>query len=294
MKAAPFDYVRPRTLDEACNITARDPDAVLIAGGQTLVPMLAMRLARPSMLVDIHRLPELQGIQARPDRVVVGACTRQIEIERSPVIARDVPLLARAIPWVGHRPTRSRGTIGGSIANADPAAEIGLVAVTLDAELHFKHATTKGSTRASTFFVGPMQTSLAAGACLTTIDFPIWADWAVGTGFHEISSRRSDFALAASAAQVAIDDGGACRRVAVGVGGTAPRPLALEVGGLIGTRLTESDICGAVEAAMANVEIMEDPHASAHYRRRAAIALAVRALTDAMDAARNRSTGRKP
>ena len=125
MKPAPFDYVRPSTLAEACELLAGDEDARLIAGGQTLVPMLAMRLARPAKLIDIMRLPELGGIRQEDGAdgaVVVGATTRQAQAERDPVIRASVPMLARALPWVGHPPTRNRGTVGGSVANADPSA----------------------------------------------------------------------------------------------------------------------------------------------------------------------------
>ena len=117
MKPAPFDYIRPETLAEACEILASDDDARIIAGGQTLIPMLAMRLARPAKLIDILRLKELHGIRAEPDAVVIGAVTRQVEVERSEIIKSSLPLLARALPFVGHPPTRSRGTLGGSIGN---------------------------------------------------------------------------------------------------------------------------------------------------------------------------------
>src|SRR6202166_3021012 len=135
MKPAPFNYVRPASLAEACRLLADDEDARLIAGGQTLVPMLAMRLARPARLIDILRLPELAGIRQERGAVVVGATTRQAHAERDPVIRASVPMLARVLPWVGHPPTRNRGTVGGSIADADPSAEIPLVAVTLGAEI---------------------------------------------------------------------------------------------------------------------------------------------------------------
>src|ERR1700712_2475183 len=135
MKSAPFEYVRPDSLAEACALLAEDEDARVIAGGQTLVPMLAMRLARPAKLVDILRLPELVGIREEVGAVVVGATTRQASAERDPIIKASLPLLAQVLPWVGHPPTRNRGTIGGSIANADPSAEIPLAAVTLGAEV---------------------------------------------------------------------------------------------------------------------------------------------------------------
>src|ERR1700744_3222222 len=135
MKPAPFDYVRPASLAEVCEILAADEDARVIAGGQTLIPMLAMRLARPTKLVDILRLNDLHGIRAEADAVVIGAVTRQVEVERSEIVRRSLPLLTKALPWVGHPPTRNRGTVGGSIANADPSAEIPLVAVTLGADI---------------------------------------------------------------------------------------------------------------------------------------------------------------
>src|SRR5580693_5221747 len=131
MKAAPFDYVRPATVEEACACLAADADAVIIAGGQTLVPMMAMRLARPSRLVDIARIPELHGIREDGTAVVIGAATRQVTATESETIGAKLPLLAAALPFVGHAATRARGTVGGSVANADPAAEIPLVLTTL-------------------------------------------------------------------------------------------------------------------------------------------------------------------
>src|ERR1700692_1185670 len=183
MKPAPFDYVRPDSLAQACRLLADDEDARLIAGGQTLVPMLAMRLLRPARLIDILRLSELAGIRAEKGAVVVGATTRQAQAERDPVIRAAVPMLARVLPWVGHPPTRNRGTVGGSIANADPAAEIPLVTVTLGAEIML--ATTDGATSvpANDFFVGPMLTSIEQGQCISAIRFPVWPELRIGVGF---------------------------------------------------------------------------------------------------------------
>src|ERR1700731_3133392 len=165
MKPAPFDYVRPDSLAEAGHLLAGYEDARLIAGGQTLVPMLAMRLARPAKLIDILRLPELAGIREEKGAVVIGATTRQAQAERDPVIRAGVPMLARVLPWVGHPPTRNRGTVGGSIANADPAAEIPLVAVTLGAEIMLAAADGPRSIAAEDFLVGPMVTSIEQGQC---------------------------------------------------------------------------------------------------------------------------------
>ena len=281
MKPAPFDYVRPDSLGEACRLLAGDEDARLIAGGQTLVPMLAMRLARPAKLIDILRLPELAGIREEAGAVIVGATTRQAQAERDPVIRASVPMLARVLPWVGHPPTRNRGTVGGSIANADPSAEIPLVAVTLGADILL--ATTDGPTSmpADDFFIGPMLTTIGQGECVSAIRFPVWPHQRIGVGFFEISARRSDFAFVAAAAQVALDDGGRCLEVALGVGGVGDRPLRLDVSSLVGTELDAASVAAAVKAAAGELDATSDLHASAAYRRRVASVLCIRALEHA-------------
>ncbi len=281
MKPAPFDYVRPDSLGEACRLLAGDEDARLIAGGQTLVPMLAMRLARPAKLIDILRLPELAGIREEAGAVIVGATTRQAQAERDPVIRASVPMLARVLPWVGHPPTRNRGTVGGSIANADPSAEIPLVAVTLGADILL--ATTDGPTSmpADDFFIGPMLTTIGQGECISAIRFPVWPHQRIGVGFFEISARRSDFAFVAAAAQVALDDRGRCLEVALGVGGVGDRPVRLDVSSIVGTELDAVSVAAAVNAAAGELDATSDLHASAAYRRRVASVLCIRALEQA-------------
>jgi CO/xanthine dehydrogenase FAD-binding subunit len=281
MKPAPFDYVRPGSLAEACELLAGDEDARLIAGGQTLVPMLAMRLARPAKLIDILRLPELAGIRAEKAAVVVGATTRQAQAERDPVIAAGVPMLARVLPWVGHPPTRNRGTIGGSIANADPSAEIPLTAVTLGADILLATPNGSKSMAAGDFFLGAMVTSIGQGECISAIRFPVWPHARIGVGFFEISARRSDFAFVAAAAQVALDEEGRCIEVALGLGGVADRPLRLDVSSLVGTELDTAAVKDAVNAASTALDAMSDLHASAAYRRRVAVTLCIRALEQA-------------
>src|SRR3954465_704398 len=180
MKAAPFEYVRPGTLLEACSILANDEDALPVAGGQTLVPMLAMRLARPTKLVDILRLPELTGIRRANGSLIIGATTRQVEAESSPLVAADLPLLATALPWVGHPPTRNRGTVGGSVANADPSAEIPLAAVTLGAAILLATGEGERSVPADDFFLGAMLTAIGHGECIRAIRFPVWPHKRIG------------------------------------------------------------------------------------------------------------------
>ena len=281
MKPAPFEYIRPNSLAEACELLANDEDARAIAGGQTLVPMLAMRLARPAKLVDIMRLPELAGIRPEAGALVVGATTRQAVAELDPLIRAQVPMLARVLPWVGHPPTRNRGTIGGSIANADPSAEIPLVAVTLGAEIMLATVDGPSSMPADDFFIAPMLTSMNPGECVSAVRFPVWAHRRIGVGFFEISARKSDFAFAAAVAQVALDEEGRCLEIVLGVGGVGDRALRLDVSSLIGSRLDAAAVAEAVNAVSGDMDASSDLHASAAYRRRVAITLSKRAIEQA-------------
>jgi CO/xanthine dehydrogenase FAD-binding subunit len=287
MKPASFEYERPAHLEEACALLAAGDDVRIIAGGQTLVPLMAMRLARPKRLIDIARIPELAFVRDEGGAIVIGATTRQCVLEYDATVRAKVPLLAKVMPFVGHAPIRARGTVGGSLANADPAAEIALVAVTLAATLVYREGATTAEIAAADFFIGPMMTALPAAACLTAVRFPVWREKRVGVGFHEVNARRSDFAFASAAAQIALDDNCVCRRVALGVGGITPTPLRLDAvtNALIGTRAEEAVTRDAARMALADIELLADLHASADYRRRAAATLAVRAITDAYRAA---------
>jgi CO/xanthine dehydrogenase FAD-binding subunit len=251
---------------------------------------MAMRLARPKRLIDIARISELAFVRREGDAVVIGATTRQCVLERDSVIRAGVPLLAKVMPFIGHAPTRARGTIGGSLANADPAAEIALVAVTLGATVSYREGTATGELPVSEFFIGPMMTALPAAACLTAVRFPAWPDARVGTGFHEISARKSDFAFASAAAQVALDEDGKCRRIALGIGAITPSPMRLDAVGkaMEGTRLETARVREVVAAALRDIEPLSDLHASAAYRRRVAVSLAVRAISDAYANAESR------
>ena len=292
MKPVPFDYIRPSSVAETCALLAQDGDSRVIAGGQSLVPMLAMRLARPERLIDILRLSELAGIKDSDDGIVIGATTRQAAAERDPLIAAKVPLLAEVFPWVGHPATRRRGTIGGSIAHADPSAEIPLVALTLDAGIVVRDLKGETTIKASEFFLGPMVTAIPQSALLTAIRFPVWPQHHIGTGFHEVNARHSDFAFVCAAAQVALDEAGRCTACAIGIGGLREYPVRLDQASkaLIGGDLGEAAIAEAVDAAMADLNIWGDLHASADYRRRTGGVLARRALNDARQAAHSLST----
>ena len=282
MKAAPFEYARAADVDEACAWLAADDGARLVAGGQTLVPMMAMRLARPTRLIDINRIAALSYIRADKDGIAIGATTRQCLVERDELVAAKVPLLARAIPNIGHAATRARGTIGGSLANADPAAEISLVAVTLDATLSYRAGGKTTDVPARGFHVGAMVTSLPEGACLTAVRFPVWQG-KIGTGFHEVNARSSDFAFVSAAAQVELGADNKCKRIAIGVGAATDHPIRLESAErqLAGTALDPKAVRAAIEAALTDIDALDDLHATAAYRRRVAAVLAARAVADA-------------
>jgi CO/xanthine dehydrogenase FAD-binding subunit len=227
MKAADFDYSCPASVAEACGLLAgANGEGRIIAGGQTLVPMLAMRLARPALLVDITRIAELRGIARTGAAVAVKACTTQTDALKSEFVREHVSLLAKALSFVGHIQTRNRGTIGGSFANADPAAEIGMAAVALDAEIVARNTKAERTIPCGAFFRGAMTTALGNDECLTEARFPVWeGEGRVGTGFQEMSIRRSDFALVAAAVQGLIDESGVCRRIAIALGGTGGKPI---------------------------------------------------------------------
>ena len=215
--------------------------------------------------------------------IVIGETTRQAVVERDPVVAAKLPLLAKVFPWIGHPATRGRGTIGGSTAHADPSAEIPLVVTTLGAEIALRGTTGETVVAAKEFFLGPMVTAIPQGAMLTEIRFPVWPQPRVGVGFHEVNARHSDFAFVCAAAQVAIDGDGRCTACALGIGGLGEYPVRLEPAetALIGSELGEASVADAVGAAMATIDVWGDLHASAGYRRRVGGVLARRALGDA-------------
>lgn len=288
MKAVNFDYVHAGTLDEVVGLLAENgPQAKLIAGGQSLVPMLAMRLTRPAMLIDINDVQELKGIAVQEDAVVIGGGTRQYQLEASAEIEQFCPMIRKALYWVGHPQTRNRGTLGGSLVHADPSAELPLTSVLLDADIIVQGSDGEESLPASEFFLAPMVTALPPDQCVVRVSFPIWRG-AVGGSFHEVSPRRGDFAMVAAAAQIALDENGKCTRAAVGLGGVAATPIrvhavedALMDGALDGSALRDLAMLAADE-----IDPESDLHASAAYRREVAYALIERALNDALRGAR--------
>ena len=284
MKAAAFDYVRAADIDEVCRLLADagDQERKIIAGGQTLVPLMAMRMARPDMLIDINDVDGLSGIEDKGDHVSIGGCTRQRALERSETISVRLPLLAKAVRNVGHIQTRNRGTIGGSIVHGDPSAEIPLAALALEATIVLRSATGAREVSLDGFFEAAMVTNIEPEEILTEIRIPVWRGGAIGTGFHETASRQGDFAIVAAAAQVELADNGAILRAAVSAGGVAPSPVKLHGVEAALTGRSAGDFDEALAGMDEEIDPDTDVHATADYRRRVARRLVARAVNDAV------------
>jgi CO/xanthine dehydrogenase FAD-binding subunit len=284
MKAAPFEYVRAESFDHALEcLSQHGMDAKAIAGGQSLVPMMAMRLARPTVLLDIYRLPELRQVSIEPDRVRMGATTRQRTIEYETDLHEALPLVRDAVRWVGHIQTRNRGTVGGSLVHADPSAELPLAATVLNATLRLQ-SQADGERRipAQEFFLGPMFTATGETECLAEIEWPVWQG-AVTTAFEETAMRHGDFAMASAACQLQLDEDGICRRAAFGVGGVdgTPRAFPELARQLVGHRIDESVAREMAQVALQQTEPGSDLHADAEYRRHLGAVMLTRVLLKA-------------
>lgn len=285
MKLPHFEYAAPADLAEAAALLAEhSSDAKIIAGGQSLLPIMAYRLASPAMLVDIGRIPDLRTIRLDDDGIHLGPMVRWCDIERSEVIAQHQPLLKQAVSHVAHYQVRNRGTIGGSLALADPAAELPCVALTCGAILSIFSKSGTRMLAADAFFQGELETALRADEIIVDVHFPKWPKgrkWA----FLEFSKRRGDFALAGVALYVDTDGEGIISDCAVGVlgvGGCATRLGEVEQM-LVGQALTPAVIDAAGKLACAIIEPPEDIHASAAYRKSLVGTLVERALTAAID-----------
>jgi carbon-monoxide dehydrogenase medium subunit len=279
MKMPPFEYACPGTVAEAVQLLASNDDAKALAGGQSLVPMLAFRLAQPSLLVDLRKLTELRQIKISDAGVSLGAMVRWRDIEDDARLASAQPLLKAAISHVAHYQIRNRGTVGGSIAHADPAAEMPGIAVTCDAEIVAVGSAGSRTIKAGDFFQGPLMTALAADEIIVEIRLPAWPAgrrW----GFQEFARRRGDFALAAAAVFYDQDADGRARNAHIGVIGVADRPLRLPAAEaeLNGKAVDEAAIAKAEAAASASVDPDDDIHASGAYRKALVGTMVERAL----------------
>jgi carbon-monoxide dehydrogenase medium subunit len=288
VKPAAFDYHAPTTIDEALDLLSEHgDDARVLAGGQSLVPLMAVRLSRTEHLIDLNTVPALAEIGSTNGSLLVGSMVRQRTIEHDPTVAETVPLLARATPWIGHFQIRNQGTVGGSLAHADPAAEYPAVALALDAQMEIRSAGQTRTVAAENFFEGLFSTCIGTGELLTTITFPTRQP---GEGFaiNEVARRHGDFALVGTAARVAVDDQGAVTSSAIamfGVGTTPQRMTATEQA-LIGAD-QDADLNEIAQISSTELAPFDDLHASASYRKRVGAVTVRRALTDAIQEARN-------
>jgi CO/xanthine dehydrogenase FAD-binding subunit len=282
VKPVAFDLVRPVEVGEALAELSVDPEeSKLLAGGQSLVPLLNFRLARPARLIDLARIDSLRGIARGSGRLSIGAMTTQHEAEHSDLVRRCAPLLAAALPRIAHPPIRSRGTVGGSTAHADPAAEIPAVVMALDATIRIRNEGGSREVPAAEFFHGFLTTALAADELLTAVELPV-APPGTGAVFLEVARRRGDFALVGAAVQLTLRDGNVtdCRLALTGVAGRPHRVREAEAL-VTGTSLDE-DIAGqAAAATRASISPPGDLHASADYRRHVAGVLVQRGLREA-------------
>ena len=291
MKPVAFEYCRPDTLGEALDVLAeRREEAAVLAGGMTLGPMLNLRMVRPRTVIDISRLAGLGRIELRGDRIVTGATVIQADALDSEVIRRELPLLGLALPWVGHFQTRNAGTLGGSVAHADPSAEIPLCLVVADASVVLRGKRRERRVAARTFFTGALSTARQPDEIVVAIEWsrtPADAGWA----FEEIAQRHGDFAIAAAGCEVRLDGTGRIAGLSLGLGGVEDRPIAVDTAGFIGHAADAAAAKAIARHAAQSVDPMEDRGASADYRRALSLVLAERVVMRAAEAARQKSAG---
>ncbi|MFL1462495.1 FAD binding domain-containing protein [Roseococcus sp. DSY-14] len=279
MKAAPFTFHRAEGLDHALALLSEHGgDCKPIAGGQSLVPMMAMRLARPAVLMDVNRLDMLRDRALDGGRLRLGATLRQRDLLADAAALDAVPLLAEALRWVGHVQTRNRGTVGGSLVHADPVAELPLAAAVLDATLVLRGPGGERRVPAREFFHGPFFTATAEDELLLASEWPVWPG--ARAAFEEVAIRHGDFAMASACCQLALAPDGTVARAALGLGGVGGTPLAFPdlATALHGRRLDAALAAEVATAAAARSEPGTDMHADAAYRRHLAAVLLRRAL----------------
>ncbi len=282
MKPPPFEYKRAETLDDAIATLAEAGDeAKLLAGGQSLIAMMNLRLVRPTMLIDLNRIGDLDYIRRNNGTVEIGAMTRQTTLENSAEIRTALPLMTAALPHVAHKPIRNRGTIGGSLAHNDPTAELPAVAIACGATMITRSASGERSIAAADFFTGYLETALADDEILTAIHIPASAP-GTGYSFMEISPRKGDYALVGVAALLTVKDGNCAdvRIVCMGAGDRAMRMESAE-NSLNGQAPSNDAFRAAAEAAAKSADPSADFHASADYRRDLIRNLTQRALAEA-------------
>lgn len=294
MKPAAFDYSAPRTLEEALDLLADyGGDAKLLAGGQSLVPAMNFRLAQPAALIDLNGVDELFFIREDESGLRCGAMTRQRSVERSALVQRATPLLHEAMPYIAHSQIRNRGTIGGSLAHADPAAELPALAVALDARMYVRSVTDARWVAARDFYVGLFATAMLPEEMLVEVAFPSLPPGS-GWAFDEVARQHGNYAMCGAAAVVGLDGGGAvekARLVFLSVG-EGPVEAKRAAGLLVGERPTATAIRAAADtAATQDIDPVGDIHAGPAFRRHLSRAVAERVLSRAIDKAADKAIG---
>jgi len=281
MKPAPFAYHAPSSVEEALALLhEHGSDAKPLAGGQSLIPAMNFRLATPAVLVDLNRIASLSGVRRDGAGLQIGAMTRHRTLERSRDVAQAAPLVSETMPYVAHAAIRTRGTLGGSLAHADPAAELPAVMLALNATVTLATRAATRTVPASAFFAGLFATAIEPGELLVAVTVPDRAEGSAAA-FDEVSRRHGDFALAGAAAYVVVGADGRCEVARVGLLSLADRPvLAAEVARLlVGVRPSRESIREAAEAsARVDIDPTSDIHASSRYRRQLAAVLIRRVL----------------
>jgi CO/xanthine dehydrogenase FAD-binding subunit len=288
MKPPAFEYHVADSLDQALSLLADYGDeAKPLAGGQSLIPLLNFRLARPAALIDLNHIDALKGITRADGALRIGAMTRQHALERDDLVRRYAPLIVETMPHVAHPQIRNRGTLGGSLAHAEPAAELPAVMITLGARLHLRSKRADRWLSADEFFTGLFATALQTGELLTTVEVPMLLE-RTGYAFEELARRHGDFALLGVAATVTVDETGACRdaRITLVNPGAGAERMQRAASSLIGRAIDDAAARAAGEIAAADITATGDVHASAAYRRQLARVLTRRTLLRAFERAR--------
>jgi carbon-monoxide dehydrogenase medium subunit len=283
MKPAPFDYVTPRTIAEACAVLAEaGGGATVLAGGQTLMPLLNLRMSQPFIIVDINKIAELKGIHRAQGVTRIGPMTRQCDVLTHEALARDLPVLVQAMGHVGHHQTRNRGTIGGSIALGEPAAEMPATAVALGASIEVRSVRGTRKIPADQFYVGPYLTQLEPDELVTGLIYPDWPQGHIAV-FREVAQRPGDFALVGLVGALTIAQG-KITRAGLAWFGMGPTPIRAQAAEhmLIGRALGEIDSRAIAERAISETAPFDDHHASAEYRRTVGKRIFARTLREAL------------
>ncbi|MGG1573939.1 FAD binding domain-containing protein [Fictibacillus sp. NRS-1165] len=288
MKPAKFDYYRPKDVSEALSLLESSGfDGKIIAGGQSLVPIMNMRLATPQCLIDINSLHDLNFIDSDDQTLKIGTMTRQNTVETSELVKSQCGLVTEAVAHIGHLQTRNRGTIGGSIVHADPSAELPLVLMALNGTLHISSEEETRTVKAEDFFLTFLTTDMMPNEMLTEIHLPIWKG-RVGSSFQEVARRHGDFALVAAACQLELDAHDKISDIRLALGGVEAIPLLIEDAKelLEGEKITDQAVQKIAELVGSSVEPESDLHASATYRTQLAKVLTARVLYQAYERAK--------